>query len=56
MSVEGRSNGERELDASGKDHLRSLALVFACIEAAHSGTRINVRAFSVQQGIPETWL
>lgn len=52
----GAIRGERTLDASGKDHLRSLALVLACIKAAHTGKRIDVKAFSVQQGIPDAWL
>lgn len=47
---------EKPLLTSGKDHLKTLALVFACIEASKSGRRIEMQDFYRAQGIPEGWV
>jgi predicted dehydrogenase len=44
------------VETSGKDHLKTLALVFACIEASKTGRRVELREFYRQQGIPEAWV
>jgi predicted dehydrogenase len=44
------------LITSGKDHLKTLGLTIACIEAAESGQRIEMRDFYRRQGIPAAWL
>ncbi len=41
----------RDPPCSGPDHLRSLALCFACIESAQTGRRIDVPAFEQRHGI-----
>lgn len=41
----------RAVETSGEDHLRSLALVFACVEAAQSGQRVDLRDFYRRYGI-----
>lgn len=50
--VEAVQQGE-PVESSGEDHLRSLALVFACIEAAESGQRVKMRDFYQKYNIPQ---
>ena len=46
----------RPVETSGKDHLKTLALTRACIQAARTGQRVQMRAFYEEQGIPQAWL
>ena len=46
----------RSVETSGKDHLKTLALTRACIEAARTGQRLQMRAFYQEHGIPQVWL
>ena len=46
----------KPVETSGKDHLKTLALVFACIEAAKTGQRVKMAEFYRKHGIPEAWL
>lgn len=48
--------GEITLTTSGKDHLKTLGLTLACIEAAETGTRIQMDDFYRRNGIPGSWL
>ena len=41
----------REPPCSGPDHLRSLALVFACIESAETGRSVDMAAFERRHGV-----
>ncbi len=45
----------RPVACSGKDHLKTLVLVRACIEAAKSGQGIHMAEFYAQQGIPQLY-
>ena len=47
---------DRPLDTSGKDHLRTLSLVLACIEAAETNQWIEMADFYRRQGIPPEWV
>lgn len=47
---------EKPVETSGKDHLKTLALVIACIEAAKTHKRIEMDEFYRQHGIPEAWI
>lgn len=44
------------LVTSGQDHIKTLALVFACIEAAETGDRVVMSDFYRKQAIPNTWI
>ena len=46
----------RPVETSAKDHLKTLALTRACIEAARTGQRLQMDSFYQDQGIPHTWL
>jgi predicted dehydrogenase len=46
-------NGKRAPPCTGRDHLRSLALCFAAIEASETGKRIALDAFYARQGLRE---
>jgi len=46
----------KPLLTSGRDHLKTLGLTHACIEAAETGQRIQMQEFYPRQGIPERWL
>jgi predicted dehydrogenase len=48
--------GTEPLETSGMDHLKSLGLVFAAIEAAKTGTKIVMEEFYHRLGIPDSWL
>jgi predicted dehydrogenase len=51
-AVEGRA----ALATSGRDHLKTLGLVEACIEASETGRRIEMDEFYARRGIPAAWL
>jgi predicted dehydrogenase len=51
-AVEGRA----EMMTSGKDHLKTLGLAMACIEASESGQKVVMEDFYRRQGIPQAWL
>jgi len=44
------------VETSGKDHLKTLSLVFACIEAAATGHKVRMAELYRKQHIPEAWL
>ena len=44
------------LDTSGKDHLKTLSLVLACVEASQTSQWINMQDFYGRQGIPAEWI
>jgi len=44
------------LITSGKDHLKTLGLTIACIEASKTGKRIDMQDFYKRQGIPLQWI
>ena len=44
------------LETSGQDHIKTLSLVSACVEAAETRQWVEMRDFSLRQGIPESWL
>ncbi len=43
----------RPAPCDGRDHLRTLALCFAAIEASETGTRVDVASFARRHGLPE---
>jgi hypothetical protein len=43
----------KPVETSGKDHLRTLGLVFACIESSKTGKEVNVPKFYKEMGLPE---
>jgi hypothetical protein len=47
---------QEPVETSGKDHLKSLSLIFACIEAARTGRRVEMQGFYHRHGIPDEWL
>ena len=49
-------NGRKPLITSGKDHLKTLGLTLACIEASLSGKRIEMNDFYKRNGIPSRWI
>jgi predicted dehydrogenase len=46
----------KPVETSGKDHLKSLALVFACTEAAETGQRVEMSEFYQRYSMPRAWL
>ena len=46
----------RPVETSAKDHLKTLALTRACIEAARTGRRVQMDGYYQDQGIPPAWL
>jgi predicted dehydrogenase len=44
------------VETSGKDHLKTLALTRACIQAARTGRRVEMPAFYQEHRIPQAWL
>lgn len=42
----------KPVETSGKDHLRTLSLVFACIESAQTGKQVHMEQFYREHGIP----
>jgi predicted dehydrogenase len=44
------------LITSGKDHLKTLGLTLACVEAAKTGRKVRMEDFYRRQGIPGAWL
>jgi len=46
----------KPVETSGRDHLKTLSLVFACIEAATSGRKVQLADFYRQHNIPTAWL
>jgi predicted dehydrogenase len=46
----------KPLITSGKDHLKTLGLTLACVEASKTGKKIIMKDFYQQQGIPESWI
>lgn len=51
-AVEGRS----PMLTSGKDHLKTLGLTMACIQAAESGKKVRMEQYYREQNIPSEWL
>ena len=49
-------NDGEPLHTSGLDHLRTLALTLACVEASHTGQRVLMDDFYRRQGFPAKWL
>lgn len=47
---------ERPVETSGRDHLKTLGLVFACIEASKTGCRVELADFYRDLGIHEEWI
>jgi predicted dehydrogenase len=50
-ALEGRAG----MITSGKDHLKTLGLTMACIQAAETGQKVHMETFYRQQGIPSAW-
>jgi predicted dehydrogenase len=48
--------GKAPLVTSARDHLKTLGLVFACIEAAETGKLVILCDFYRRQGIPDRWI
>ena len=46
----------KPLVTSGKDHLKTLALTLACVEASKTGQKIIMKDYYREQGIPEAWI
>ena len=44
------------LITSGKDHLKTLGLTLACVEASKTGKKVIMKDFYQRQGIPESWI
>jgi predicted dehydrogenase len=53
--VEALEDG-KALVTSGKDHLKTLGLTLACVEAAETGSRITMDHFYHNHGIPFEWI
>lgn len=49
-------NGESELETSGIDHMKSLGVTLACVEASKTGKRIRMNDFYKKHNIPSKWL
>jgi predicted dehydrogenase len=49
-------HSNRPVETSAKDHLKTLALTRACIQAARTGQRVQMDGFYQDQGIPHAWL
>ena len=47
---------QKPLNTSGRDHLKTLALALACIEAAETSQWIEMKDYYRRQGIPAEWL
>lgn len=47
---------KKPLVTSGRDHLKTLSLVLACIEAAETSRWIEMQDFYRRQGIPADWV
>jgi predicted dehydrogenase len=43
-------------DTSGKDHMKTLTTILACIESSEKGRRINVDEFRRSLSYPEEWM
>ena len=43
----------KPVETSGKDHLQTLGLVFACIESSRTGKEVDVQKFYKEMGLPE---
>jgi predicted dehydrogenase len=43
------------MPCSGQDHLKSLALVVACIESSTGGGRVDMKELYTRHGIPAAW-
>jgi len=43
-------------DTSGKDHMKTLTSILACIESSETGKRINVDEFRKRLNYPEGWM
>ncbi len=43
-------------ETSGKDHLKTLATVLACIESAVTGTKVSIKEFQKSLNFPSEWL
>ena len=49
-------NGKCKLETSGVDHLKTLGVTLACIEASKTGQRVIMDDFYKKNGIPAKWL
>ena len=46
----------REPETSGKDHLKTLSTILACIKSSVNGTKVNVEEFQEKLGFPKKWM
>ncbi len=49
-------HGRKPLITSGRDHLKTLGLTLACVEASLTGRRIDMYDFYKRSGIPSRWI
>ena len=49
-------NGRKPLVTSGRDHLKTLGLTLACVEASLTGKRVDMYDFYKRSGIPSRWI
>jgi hypothetical protein len=43
--------GAARFAATGRDHLKTLALTFACLESHRTNEQVDVRAFAAAHGV-----
>ncbi len=43
-------------ETSGKDHLKTLATVLACIESSVTGTKVSIKDYQKTLNFPTEWL
>jgi predicted dehydrogenase len=48
--------GGKPLVTSGKDHLKTLGLTLACVEASETGKWVDMADFYRRQGVPAEWI
>ena len=49
-------SGRKPLVTSGRDHLKTLGLTLACVEASLTGKRVEMYDFYKRSGIPSRWI
>ena len=52
----GALEGKCEFLTTGKDHLKTMAVTLACVEASETGERVVMEDFYKRSGIPSKWL